>query len=523
MDHVQWRSGYAPDRDATTLKLVQGNGEVFRDLNITANLFVMQAGESQLFAGIDVTPNQTSEYVKLQLRYTITCVSVSYPTGTWALTLSLRCWTDENTYTDVTISTPQTIDIVAYQATTAISLFLCNGTYNNASMIMTGFWDKYGSENPDYRLNAWACSFLTFSGLVQGNLDETAYSPEFGPASEPEGYTGGSFDDHSDPVDFPTDPQSIVGLGFVNVYKCAANSLIDFGAALFPKIQFPQSLSDVGEVIAAVSDSIWNAKLIDYVVSVHCVPGDVTGGALEDIKVGARTMTGILARKVSSEYVTINFGSISTNRIFRNYADVMTGCKIFLPFYGYVDLAPEYWNGCTLELKYKVNVIDGSFMAYLKASDCYYSKLNGIIGQYGGTACVHIPTTGGNYASLFSTLVGAGSAAAMGVASGNLLGAASNLMEVGTSIAGGGNIQSGGSYNASASFMSMRQPFLQIEIPVPSFSEKYNRERGLPSNVMFRLGSLQGFTKCDAPEITFACTDEEAEEIKGLLQSGVIL
>lgn len=365
---------------------------------------------------------------------------------------------------------------------------------------------------------------LTALDYVQGALQPgQESSPEFGPASEPEGYDGGSFDDHSDPIDFPTDPQSILSLGFINVYKCSASSLIDFGATLFPEITFPTSLSDVGAVIAAVSDSIWNSRLIDYVISVHCVPGDVAAGALEDIKVGARTMTGILARKVSSEYVTIDMGTLDTARIFKNYIDLMTGCKIFLPFYGFVDLAPEYWNGCTLHVKYKFNVIDGSFMAYIKATNCYYSNLDGIVGQYSGTACVHIPTTGNNYSTMFSTLIGSGAGLAASVATGNIGGVASNAVNVASAMGSVGKSSGGGSYNASSSFMSMRQPFLQIEIPVPSFSTQYAPESGLPSNVAFELGTLRGLVKCDHPKLNFACGEQEAKEIIAALQEGVII
>lgn len=483
-----------------------------------------------LYASFDIEGHQ--DY-KRELRFLVSSeFSQTGPDrydGVYKVKPYLRVYSDATTYTDYALGTnPQSVQIHrndgsgVYERTTGI--VFANVMYSGHHYVLIGAavsqdqnsTIKYLAEYTYYDYN-------TFFQTLGGEPEAEKFSPEFGDASEPEGYTGGTFDDHSDPVDFPTDPQSIIGLGFVNVYKCEANSLIDFGEALFPKIQFPQSLSDVGEVIAAVSDSIWNAKLIDYVVSVHCVPGDVLAGNLEDIKVGARTMTGILARKVTTEYVTIDFGSLETGRIFRNYADVMTGCKIFLPFYGFVDLAPEYWNGCTLTVKYKVNVIDGSFMAYIKASDCYYSKLNGIIGQYGGTCCIHIPTTGGNYASLFSTLVGASTAGVMNAAKGNIVGAASNLMEVGMGMAGGGSVHGGGSYNASSSFMSMRQSFLLIDIPVPSFSERYNAEKGLPSNVTFTLGSLNGFTTCDDPEITFACEEDEAEEIRKLLKSGVIL
>jgi len=366
-------------------------------------------------------------------------------------------------------------------------------------------------------------SYATFKEW-SGEIPEVEnFSPEFGPGAGPEGYSGGSFDDHSDTVDFPTDPQSILNLGFINVYKCDAGSLIDFGAALFPEITWPSSITEVGDVLKSLGESIWNSKLIDYVISVHCVPGDVPAGSPVDIRIGARNMLGIRARKVLKEYVTFDFGSIQTDRIFRNYADIMTGCKVFLPFYGYVPLPAEYWNGCTLHLKYKFNVIDGSFMAYLKAENCYYSKLDGVIGQYSGTACIHLPITGTSYASMFSALIGSGASLAGSVARGNVTGAASSLASIASTIGSGGADQGSGNYNASSSFMSMRTPHLLIELPVPQFPTNYAPEKGLPANISYMLGSLRGLVICDSPRITFACTEEEQREIIAALQEGIII
>lgn len=519
MNMMSW-SVY-PDTEVNTLKYVQGSGLRWQSIDILNMLRSQESGSTVLYAGCDIETSESSQYIKAQMRWEIT------KSGSCYVKLKYRGYIDDNNYVDTVIS-PSDLAIAPIDLDRALTiyLFFTVSNYAGESMVFTGVnpcWVSPGAVN-EYHVDGWSCSYFNFiTNVTQGTWEEEETSPEFGPAAEPEGYDGGSFDDHSDTVDFPTDPQSILGLGFINVYKCSANSLIDFGAALFPEITWPQSLSDVGEVIAAVSDSIWNSKLIDYVISVHCVPGDVPAGALEDIKVGARTMTGILARKITNEYVTFDFGSIQTDRVFKNYADIMTGCKVFLPFYGFVPLPAEYWNGCTLALKYKFNVIDGSFMAYLKASNCYYSKLNGVIGQYGGTAVVHMPTTGANYASMFSSVIGSAASLAGGVASGNVGKVASSVTSIAANIGGGGDAQGSESYNASSSFMSMRTPFLLIELPVPQFPTKYAPEKGLPANITYVLGTLQGLVICDSPRITFACTEDEQKEIVAALQEGIII
>ena len=363
---------------------------------------------------------------------------------------------------------------------------------------------------------------------VQGDLEPGGvFDPSYGPSSEPEGYeVPGGYDDHSDIISLPPKPQSILSLGFLNVYKCAANALQDFGAAMFPEIQFPQSLSDVGEVLAAFSDSIWNSKLIDYVVSVHCVPGDVTAGELEDIKVGARTMTGILARKITNEYVDFSFGSINVAPYFKNYADYMTEIQLYLPGYGFISLRPEEIIGGEISVTYRFNVLDGSFMAYVFSTSNRSKLKTSLIGQYGGSCIVHLPVSNLSYSSMFSNMVGGAASAAMGVASGGAGAVAGALAatSMATQAAQGGDVKKSNSYNASSSFMARLQPYVIVTRPYPSFSQRYNLENGFPSNVSMTIGSCTGFTTAENAILDgIPCTDAEKEKIRNLLKSGIVI
>lgn len=360
------------------------------------------------------------------------------------------------------------------------------------------------------------------------DIEEVVISPEFGPESEPEGYEAeGGFDDSSDVIGMPSKPQSVLSLGFINVYKCDAGSLVQLGSELFPEIQFPSSLSDVGEVLAAISDSIWNAKLIDYVISIHCVPGNVSGGNLTDIKIGTRTMTGILARPVSDEYVDFDFGSITIPLYYKNYIDYMTEIQLFLPFYGFVSLRPEEIIGGEINVKYRFNIIDGSFSAYIFATSNRSKLQNSLIGQYGGSCVVHLPVSNMSYASMFSGLIGGAASAAIGVASGAGAAAAAGALTSAASVANalqGGDVKKSNSYNASSSFMSRRKPYLIVTRPVSSFSSRYNKESGLPSNVAMTLGQCSGFTVAEDIILDgIPCTSDEKERIRNYFKTGVII
>ena len=509
----------APNSSWVTMGRVQCTGVDMEDFNVASIGWAKQLAQqiNTVWWAIDVDQDQY---------YHVSLIGFFKKTGTTTceLNLKLRIFTDETTYTDSDITVGNMVTNWYEQQTansTHLNPVFKQTYYNGTNYILIGCYIRtITAAGRQEKFDGWAVPVAAFKTLIGGDIPESEESPEFGPAAEPAGYTGkATFDDHSDRVDFPTDPASVISLGFINVYKCDVNSLSQLGETIFPDVA---AAVDVPDAISKLSDAIWNSRLIDYVISVHVVPGNVTGGTLEAIKVGTRTLQGIMGRPVSNEYFEVDFQSIHTDDIFENYADMNCTCKLFLPFYGYISLPPEAWNGGDIHVKYKFNVIDGSFMAYVESTSGY-SKLNSVIGQYGGTACVHIPTTGANYASMFSTLIGAGTQVAASAAKGNAVGAASSLLNVAANMGAGGGIEGSGNYNASSSFMSMRKPFLLLELPVPQFSSRFEREHGLPSYVSMSLSSLTGFVQCDKPEITFSCTDEEAEEIRKLLEEGVIL
>ena len=370
------------------------------------------------------------------------------------------------------------------------------------------------------------------------------FSPEYGPAADEEGYgpaepggpSGGSggpgptFDSVSDPwEDTPMKP-GVLSYGLLNVYKCDQGALVNLGRDLFPEITWPPTtgfgdlLEWMGMTIQAFSDSIWNKDLIDYIVSIHLIPVDVTGGSLEDIKIGPRTMTGILARPISDDVIEFDCGTLHIDEYYTNYIDYMTRCRVYIPFYGMVTIKPEYWQSADLRLKYLWNVMDGSFIAKLYSTVTRHQKpCTTMIGQYSGNACVHMPLSGANYANMFASVAGAAGGMAAGVASGNVAMAATSAMNYAGSMGGQGDMQQSNAYNASSAFYGHACPFVIIERPVSQFSTRYATENGLPLLVSKKLSSCSGLTICEDPILNFACSDEEAREIIAALKEGVII
>lgn len=381
--------------------------------------------------------------------------------------------------------------------------------------------------------------------IFDTSFDYEISSDAYGEASDIGGYGEGTiiptFDDSSDTIGIPTMPSiGVSSVGFVNVYNVSTGGLQSFGSELFPNLNFtpisslpsPQDVTDAlvnvatvlvdfGNQIPAMIDMYINNTLINYIIDCHIIPVAPTVGSAEYIKVGFRTFTPT-ADRVTSDYIDFDCGTINIGEYYANFVDYepYTRAKLFLPFVGYVDIKPEYWQSGLLQVVYRFNVIDGSFMAFVKSTSSK-SRLNDtVIAQYGGNCCVHIPITGANYSNLVSGVVGAAAAVATaqpGTGGSAALNAAINLANTRA------NVQQSNGYNSTTSFLGVRVPYLVIERTVSNMSSAYPDEIGIPCNINLDFNDLTGLVQSQdviLDGITGA-TDAELKEIARLLAGGV--
>lgn len=388
---------------------------------------------------------------------------------------------------------------------------------------------------------------ITTQSFVQGiSYSEKSYSPEFGPESDSDGYgmggVIGTHDKHSDHVGIPTKPQyGFTSAGFLNHYRISAKGLSMLGEALFPEPQGPSL--DVLGAIDRLCVNMYNSKIVDYVIDCRVIPVTAPATNMVNITCGGKvllnpnTQQAYSAYLVDEDYVDVDCGVISTPLTEGCFLDMISKAKIFIPFYGFVDLAPEYWHGAKIGLYYRFNLMDGSFMVWLTSAP-FRSELESagdmeIIGQYAGNACIHLPINSQSYSQIIGGMITTGAAIVGAAAAGAIGGAAAKTITAGavqTAVSGAANIANGrpqlinnNSYNGSAALMSCRTPYLLIEFSEAQFSRRYVDENGLPAIINRVLGTMSGFTTCVNPIIDFACEQEEAEEIRNLLRSGVIL
>ena len=398
----------------------------------------------------------------------------------------------------------------------------------------------YGSQ---FSGDLWCNSKTGIEQMFGYDIPDTDHDPDYGDASTPGGYSGGTFDFHSDPAGIPTKPQyGMISPGFLNAYVVTMSGLQQFGEAIFPDLSPSQivptdivsAVNFLGEIIDFMARTIFNGKLLDYIMDCHILPVTPASTSGQPVTAGGKhfihptTGQGYTANLINEDFTDVDCGSITTPGTFCNFLD-FENCraKLFLPFVGYVDIKNEYWHDATLGVYYRFNNIDGSFMCYVTSSSTHSDLEDVVIGQYSGNACIHIPINSRDYSNVISGLVGAVGSAALGAASGGAgmaaLAAKHAISDAQTAINEEPRFSQSNGYSGSGAILSKRRPHLLIEFPETSFSTMYPEENGLPLNVATTLSSLHGFTICENPIIDFKCTASEADEIRRALQEGVIL
>lgn len=400
-------------------------------------------------------------------------------------------------------------------------------------------------------------SSSTIIAVLGGEIPGQETSPEFGPASTAgggynEGDGGhGTFDDSSDIIGIDAKPNvGVTTMGFVNVYKITQGQLQQLGEKLFPhflpaeiladpaqlttpevltmmiKTLYGALISPVGTTVQladnlGIIDILMNGKLIDYVIDCHAIPTSISDSTVEGLKVGYRQFNDLQVARANEDYVDVDCGELSIGEYFANFLDFSNiSCDLFLPFVGYVPIDSEYWNGGTLKVVYRFNIVDGSFQAKVLATSGKSQLKETIIGQYGGVACVHYPITGLQYSNVVAGLVNGSISAVASGASGDYGKTATSLANM--AMLRPDNPMSNG-YNASSSFLTHRTPYLVIKRPTAQFSTQYPKEKGLPLNVSMKLSNVHGFTVVDNPVLNISCSDSEYQELVSFLKNGVIL
>lgn len=284
----------------------------------------------------------------------------------------------------------------------------------------------------------------------------------------------------------------------------------------------------------ALGGYLWSADIIDIIkkmwqnpldgiinlLKVYAIP---TTGGNSTIKLGYLD-TQVSAKVVSSQFVTIDCGSVPVPELKHNATDYppYTSMQLYLPFVGIVELdGTEFVNG-SIHVVYRVDVYTGSCLAEVRATRSP-DLGDDLLYAFPGMASQQIPLSstnaGGAISSLIS-MIGGGVAIAAG---GGVAGIAGG-MAIGHSLTHEMvHVSRSGSISSNSGILGPRKPRLIFSRRANYDAAMYSEQYGYPANTTVYLGNCSGYTRVKECHIQSTANEAEKAEIYQLLRSGVIL
>jgi hypothetical protein len=346
----------------------------------------------------------------------------------------------------------------------------------------------------------------------------------------------GDFDGTSDPIDFPNLPTlSAVDTGLISLFNPSVAEIKALATYMWGP---PFDMENWKKLFANPMDALLGLSI---------VPVHVPDGGQDTVKVG-NIDTNISMNKAGSQYTEVDCGSLNVNEYWGAYLDYepYTHVQIYLPYIGVKEISTDDVMGKAVHIKYHVDILSGSCVAYVK---CGASVLYSFSGQ----CAASIPITGRDYTGVVQSAISLVSSAmgvvAMGAAAGSLgtaaglaksAGAAARLSAASTRMglgAGSGVanmasdainitkpvIQKSANISSAAGLLGIQVPYMILTRPRQCLPANQNRYIGYPSMITSPLSSCSGFTRVEAIHLeNIGATEEEIAEIEEILHAGVI-
>lgn len=320
-------------------------------------------------------------------------------------------------------------------------------------------------------------------------------------------------------------PPDITGLdcGFFTVYCPTSGQLQSLASFLWSD----DIIDNIKKYFGNVSDSI---------ISLYMLPYKPSGLSTKKFQVGDIVLDdGPSVEFLSGQrYVDIDMGSFSIEPTFNSYLDYepFTRLSIYLPFIGVQQLPTDEFmtkadpsgalsdkSGSTITVKYRIDLLTGGCVAYIKQGT--QNKL-----QFSGKCGATLPISGANYNNMISGLVQAVGGLASTIASGGLTAPLSFGAAIsGTVSAMKPDLYKAGNLSGELSLLSYNRPMIIKTRPNihKDMSEQIDVD-GLPSYKVKTIGDYNGYISCVAVHVDgINCTDAEKEKIHSLLLEGVIV
>jgi hypothetical protein len=268
---------------------------------------------------------------------------------------------------------------------------------------------------------------------------------------------------------------------------------------------------------------LWQNPM-DSIISFGVVPFTPPYTEHEEVKF-CGVSSGVTMAKISSQYMKKNFGIKHLTGENNSYLDYnsFTKVKLFLPFFGFVDLNTDDVMDADVNIQYNIDLLTGECIAFVHCSKTNTDlkiNLEAVCYEFKGNVLSSAPLTGNNYQQLYSGVVNMVKAVA-------LPSAGTALSVIDSTLSQKVTVERGGSLTGNGGSLGEYTPYFLLERPINAIPGKGAKLIGVPHYKTFELSALSGYTEIDID--SFRVTDipniseDEANELLQILEGGFVL
>ena len=304
---------------------------------------------------------------------------------------------------------------------------------------------------------------------------------------------------------------NLLNSGFVKLYNPTLAEVQQFAHFLFSGIT-----QDMEAVIKRIM-----VNPIDYILALNMIHIPLTTRSAQDIGF-CGISSGVEAPVVTEQYYEIEY-DLNIKEFWNTSLDYSsyTKCKIYVPYCGLYDINIDEIQNGTLWLRYVVDVVSGSVVAFVGTKRKQKSGvwLRATLYQFNGNCVLSMPVSQTNWQNVFSSVLNIASMA-IAPSPSSAAGMAQDIMSQKVSV------QKSGSISANFGYLGKQTPYIILERPELSIPVNYGKHEGYPANHKRKLSEVHGYTEIKADTLIangFTGTSEELDLLKQALQEGAYL
>ena len=389
------------------------------------------------------------------------------------------------------------------KSVTHLSTATFTGVTSTTNRLAIGSWTQYSNND--------LTGFNWFVGEVQGIPSGADVDPYSNAGTSSSSGGTGTFSDTSDDIDFPSLPTlSAIGTGFVTLYIPTIAQLSTLANYMWNSNV--QTLEFWRKIVADPIDLILGLNIVPFTLPVAGSKMVTAGGVSTDVNMNY----------TSTQYIEINCGSLTVPEFYGAYLDYSpyTRFEIYLPYCGTHPLVADEIVGKTIAVKYHVDALSGSCVAYVKCG-------GSVLYEFAGNVCAQIPVTANQFGDMVRSAISIAASIGSMVASEG----ATAPMAVGAIAATATNstalkpaVEKSGAIGGMSGQLGIQKPYLIVTRPNLCTPEYQNHFIGYPAFITVDLDGLTGYNEIASIHLeNIPATSAELDEIESILKSGVIL